>query len=194
MRFLANILTEKKFPNEGIYNVVSNKSELIDNIPTLVIGWEFTKINYPEVNILDWEINPTTYWTFGMREKRQRYEEDIKRFKKNIFNQLVKEVKYEYINLLTKNEGVDNLITVLKYADKINVYICDDMLYIMCKNTNIIYGYSLKDIEYLNRSKKEIFSTIYSNECITFINNIDDLSTEIKTALKNNYYIIPYLF
>jgi hypothetical protein len=194
MKFLANILTEKNFPSEGIYNVVNSKNNLIEGIPTLVIGWGFTKLNYPNANILDWEIDKMTYWTFGMREKRQRYEADIKKFKENIFNKLFKMVRYEYINLLIKDNCIDSLLTILKYTDNLNVYINNDMLYIMCKNTNIIYGYSLRDIEYIGGKKKEVFTTIYSNKNINLIDSKEDLSLDIKLLLKNNQHIVPYLF
>ena len=37
MKFIANILTDKTFTNAELYNVVSDKNNLIDCIPTLVI-------------------------------------------------------------------------------------------------------------------------------------------------------------
>ena len=73
MKPIANILTDKTFVNDGIYNVVNDINKLISGIPTLVIGWEYTKLFYPEANILNWEINSDTYWCFGRRERGQRY-------------------------------------------------------------------------------------------------------------------------
>lgn len=194
MKFIANILTEKNFPNEGIYNVVNDKTKLINGIPTLVIGWDFTKLNYPEVNILNWKIDSMTFWTFGMREKRQRYEEDIKNFKKFIFNNIIKTVKYEYVNTLLINNSIDCLTTILKYAENLVIYINNDMLYVTCKDCDKIYGYSLRDLEYIGGNKKDILSIMYSNKSNKIIDNKVDLSTDIKIALKNHLYIIPYLF
>ena len=74
MKLIANILTEGSFQNNELYNVVSNKDDLISELPTLVIGWSFTKRNYPEANIINWQINENTFWCFGKREKRNRYE------------------------------------------------------------------------------------------------------------------------
>ena len=73
MKFIANILTDKPFTNAELYNVVSDKNNLIDGIPTLVIGWEYTKKMFNNANILDWEIDRNTYWTYGKREKRNKY-------------------------------------------------------------------------------------------------------------------------
>lgn len=194
MKLLANILTDKKFSDEGIYNVVSSKENLIEGIPTLVIGWGFTKTNYPEANILNWEIDDMTYWTFGMREKNQRYQENIKNFKKLIFTKLIKLVKYEYINLLTIDKSIENLIAVLTYVNEFNVYIYDNMLYVMSKGTNKVYGYSLRDLEYIDGNKNEIISALHSNKSIKIIDNKEDIPLDIKIYLKNKQYIIPYLF
>ena len=57
MKYIANILTNRKFNDTELYNIVSKKEDLISDIPTLVIGWEFTKKMYPNANILDWKIN-----------------------------------------------------------------------------------------------------------------------------------------
>ena len=90
MRFLGNILTNRKFEDCEFYNVVDKKEDLIINIPTLVIGWEFTKTLYPNANIISWEIENDIYWTFNNRERRQSYEEIIVKFKKLVVNRFIK--------------------------------------------------------------------------------------------------------
>ena len=92
MRYIANILTDKKFNDCKFYNVVSKKEDIIVGLPTLVIGWEFTKALYPEANIISWEIDKDTYWTFGNRERRQRYEESLVKFRELALNRLIKKV------------------------------------------------------------------------------------------------------
>ena len=52
MKFIANILTDKPFVNTELYNVVNDKDKLIDGIPTLVIGWEYTKKMYENANTI----------------------------------------------------------------------------------------------------------------------------------------------
>ena len=49
MKFIANILTDKPFKDNDLYNVVSDKNNLIGGIPTLVVGWEYTKKLYPMI-------------------------------------------------------------------------------------------------------------------------------------------------
>ena len=97
MRFIANILTDKKFINSELYNVVDNKDKLIDGIPTLVIGWGFTKKMYPNASILNWSIDNNIYWTYGKREKRSRYEENIEKFRQFAISNFIKSVKYKIL-------------------------------------------------------------------------------------------------
>ena len=56
MKYIANILTNGIFEDE-LYNVTSKKGDLIDGIPTLVIGWEFYKKRYSNANILESKID-----------------------------------------------------------------------------------------------------------------------------------------
>ena len=100
MKFIANILTDKPFTNAELYNVVSDKNNLIDGIPTLVIGWEYTKKMFNNASILDWEIDRNTYWTYGKREKRNRYEENLERFRQMSITRFIKSVNYRYSNIL----------------------------------------------------------------------------------------------
>jgi hypothetical protein len=193
MKFIANILTNKPFPDEGIFNVVSDKANLIEDIPTLVIGWEYTKLNYPQANILEWQIDKTIYWTFGRREKGERYEEAIRKFKELSFKYLKGNIRYEYINLLTKDKGIESLITILTY-NNIKVFISDDMLYLFLDGVQTVYGISIKEYEYLGGSKKQLFNILYSYNNITIVTTNDDIFSEIKPFLKNSKYIVPYLF
>ena len=94
MRFIANILTDRKFDDCEFYNVVSKKEDLIENIPTLVIGWGFTKELYPEANIINWEIGNNIFWTFNNREKGNRYEETLKKFNKLALNNFIKKILF----------------------------------------------------------------------------------------------------
>ena len=114
MKYIANILTNRKFSDCTLYNVVLDKKDLIEGIPTLVIGWEYTKKNFSEANILDWRIDNKTFWTFGNRERRQRYEETIIKFRKYVINNLVKSIKYKYISLIHKDENHYRLNSLFK--------------------------------------------------------------------------------
>lgn len=192
MKHIANILTDKKFIDNELYNVVSDKNDLISDIPTLVIGWEYTKKMYNNVNILDWKISDNIFWTFGNREKRQRYEETIIKFKEYAINKFVKSIKYKFISMLS-NDGLNILLDILKNYKNIIIYLYNNMIYLTDKDKKVVYGFSLKEYEYLTNNRNELLNIIYNSE-----NNIIDyknnLSIDLKMALKNHNYVIPCLY
>lgn len=193
MEYIANILTNRKFSECELYNVVSDKKDLIEGIPTLVIGWEYTKKKFPEANILDWQIDNKTFWVFGNRERRQRYEETIIKFRKYVINNLVKSIKYKYISLIHKDENHYRLNSLFKNECELNIYIKNDMIYIASNDKKIVYGVSLKECDYLGIDRKEVLKRIYQSKN-NIINTKDSLSVEIKSDLRNHDYIIPCLY
>ena len=195
MKYIANILTDKKFTDSELYNVVSSKDKLIGDIPTLIIGWGYTKKMYPEANILDWKINDNIFWTYGKREKRNKYEENVEKFKKASINKFIKSVKYQYYNLLTISEEEKKYIISLLCRDcKTHIYINCDMVYIFDDENNIVIGFSLRDIDYINSSRKKMFNIILRNKNNNIIDIKDTLSYDMKISLNECKYVIPYLY
>lgn len=195
LKSIANILTNKPFNDKELFNIVDDKGKLISDIPTLVIGWEFTKSLYPEADILDWEIRPGLYWTFGKREKRNRYEEDIKVFKTQSLKSFLKSVNYHFINVLTaEKEEKNSFFKDIENPKGAYFYIYNNMLYMYKGEGSDIYGISLRDIEYGGGNVKKLFSMIYRNRSNVIIDNKEDFSLETKMALRNYTYVIPYLF
>ena len=131
MKFIANILTDKPFKDNDLYNVVSDKNNLIDGIPTLVVGWEYTKKLYPEASILNWEVGNNVYWTYGNREKRNKYEENIVKFRQLALTKFIKSVKYKFYGLLTTTDEEKEYILNLIGKDSGSfIYMNYDMVYI----------------------------------------------------------------
>lgn len=195
MKYIANILTDKKFTDSELYNVVSSKDKLIGDIPTLIIGWGYTKKMYPEANILNWKINDNIFWTYGKREKRNKYEENVEKFKKASINKFIKSVKYQYYNLLTISEEEKKYIISLLCRDcKTHIYINCDMVYIFDDENNIVIGFSLRDIDYINSSRKKMFNIILRNKNNNIIDIKDTLSYDMKISLNDCKYVIPYLY
>lgn len=195
MRFIANILTNKKFVNSELYNIVNEKDKLIDGIPTLVIGWGFTKKMYPNANILNWSIDNNIYWTYGKREKRSRYEENIEKFRQFAISNFIKSVKYKFYNLLIiNNDEKEYIISLLLKNDGSIVYINYNMVYILDNNKDLVIGFSLRDIDYIGKDRKKILSLIFSNKKNIIVDIKETLSWETKNLLNNCGYVIPYLY
>ena len=194
MRFIANILTSTKVDDSDFYNVVKDENCLIDGIPTLIIGWERAKKLYPKLSILEWKINDNTYWTFGKRERRDRMEEDIIRFKNVSVNQFLKRIKYSFINVLTmKNDKKSLLFESIKDSTKKYVYCENDMLYIYNSGKDSVVGMSLRDIEYEGGNVKKLFSMLHNTQSVEFVTDNGSISYSMKKSIKNKMYLIPYL-
>lgn len=195
MKYIANILTNKKFNDNTLYNVVDCKENLIENIPTLVIGWEYTKKMFKNANILNWEIDENTFWTYGNRERRSKYEENLENFKNLALTRLVKSIKYEFLNLLTITKEDREKLCSLVVGGNINIHINNDIIYILKPETSIVIGISLRDVDYMGKDRKEFLSYFYKNKDNNIISLTDtNIPYDIKNTLYKHSYAIPYLF
>ena len=142
---------------------------------------------------MDWKINNNTYWTFGKRERREKMEVDIPRFKKIANDSLTKKIKYIFFNILVeKNENKERFYDSLKGDGKKTVYLDDDMVYILYENNQVI-GISLRDVDYIGGNRNKILQVIRNNDSIKFLDNNDNKIKKLKYLFKNNLYIIPYV-
>lgn len=193
MKPIANIFTNKPFMDNEIYNVAKSKVDLIDGLPTLVIGWDFTKQNYPNANILSWEIESNIYWTYGKREKRNRFEENLENFQNLSIKELIKAVKYKFLNVLTSSEeDKRDVYNIILSEVPCNVYIGNDMVYIWDGIKSEIIGLSLRDMEYEGKNPKPFISAMYKNNN-RIVEPQNCLSASVRAMFKNHYYLFPYL-
>lgn len=194
MRYIANILTPKTFSDGELYNIVNNKDDLIEGIPTLIIGWEFAHKLYPEANILDWKINEDMYWTFGNREKRDRYDKCVKDFRDIALNRFIKSIKYTFFNILASTDEEKASFSHKIKKEELIAYISGNMVYLYNKENNEAIGVSLMDFNYGGYNRKKFFATILNSPNITSIDIKEELSWVMRMALKNCNYVIPSLF
>lgn len=195
MKKIANILTTSKkvshFNDFECYNIVSKKEDLIDGLPTLIIGWKLVNELYDSFDILSWKITDNVYWTFGKRERAEKYESDIIEFEKMIFNNLSDKVKYIFINIFTDEELKKEVFKKIKDKNiSKTCYIENDMLFIHFDD-DVVYGLSLRDIDYEGKDRKKILSLVYAES--TVVKNKEFLPYDVRIRLLNIPYIIPYI-
>ena len=191
MKFIGNIVTDTRIDLPKLYNIVRKKEDIIKDIPTLIIGYKKVNDLYDNFSMLDWEIEYNVYWTYGRRERGERYLDDIERFQQLCFNKMVKSIKYYLFNVLI--EGVDKkkrFFEFLKNDTPKTVYINNDMAYIYSENKHVV-GISLRDIEYCGGNKKKTLSILLKNKVI---NSNEVFMNNFLYDLKNIPYIIPYLY
>jgi hypothetical protein len=196
MKYIANILTDEPFNEGELYNIVRDKKELVPDIPTLIIGWESTKAEYPDASIIEWKVADNVYWTYGKYERRDKYEVNIKKFQDLSFKKFVESLKYVFYDVML--EGEDRFIKfielLLSNVQK-TVYITGDMMYIHIDYTKKVVGVSLRDCDYLGETyKKRIFSAMYNNPSVILLKNNDAISKEIRFKTRGKAYILPYLY
>ena len=194
MKYLGNIVIDGKFENSKLYNVVKDLDNIIEDIPTLIVGYKKVKSLFDTFSMLDWKISKNVYWTYGRREKGERYVDDIEKFKTICFNYAIDNVKYKLFNVLTETiENKKKFFLFLKNDIKKTVYLENDMIYIYYDNKHVT-GFSLSDVEYGGGNKNKTLSIIYSNKNNKILNNNEVLKKEYFTKFRNKPYIIPYLY
>lgn len=199
MKYIANILTSDPFSASELYNVTTERDSLIGGIPTLIIGWERAKSEYPDASIIDWKLDDDTYWTYGKYERRDKFEENTKRFGELALKKFIDKVEYVFYDVIIGGEERFKKFkaAIMEKSDLVKmVYISMDMVYIYFGDeTPRVFGVSLRDCDYLGPEyKKWLFSAIYSNPGITVLKNNDAISREVRYKMKNREYMLPYLF
>lgn len=196
MKYIANILTDEPFNEGELYNVVRDKNELVPDIPTLIIGWEKTKSEYPDASIIEWNVTDNVYWTYGKYERRDKYEVNVKKFQDLSFKKFVESLKYVFYDVMLGGEDrFTKFIELLLSNVQKTVYITGDMMYIYIDYTKKVVGVSLRDCDYLGETyKKRIFSAMYNNPSVILLKNNDAISKEIRFKTRGRAYILPYLY
>ena len=196
MKYIANILTDEQFNEAELYNVVRDSNDLIPGIPTLIVGWERTKSEYPDASIIEDKVSDNVYWTYGKYERRDKYETNIKKFQDLSFKKFVDSLDYVFYDvLLSTAEKLDSFLTSLLSEPTKTVYVIRDMMYIYYSGTNKVVGLSLRDCDYIEDTlKKRIFSAIYNSKAVNLLKNNDEISHEVRLKAKGRAYILPYLY
>lgn len=195
MRKIGNIITDSKFEGNGLYNVVHSIDGCIDDIPTLIVGWENAKSLYPGLDILDCHIKGNVYWTFGKRERNWCYEDNVIKFKKLCLDYIIQDIKYVFFNLLTATkEEKRKLITLIKDPRYMKyVYFRNNMAYIYIEEKKMIYGLSLRDIEYAGGKYEKFMGMLRGINTVTIVKP-DKESFDLRELIQTKSYIVPYLY
>jgi len=192
--FLGNIVTQIDFKTNQLFKIVNNLGEIEKELPTLIIGWEFTKLIFNEnkPSILEKQISDNLYWTFTKKERRVDFEEDYKKFIEICLENINDKINYNFVNILMSKQSIlKNIISKLTSST-----IC----YIYIKNNSFIYifdgfeitGVDFNAIDFIKIDRKKIYRILYSNKNDVFFNT-DFLPKEIKEKIINRNRLVPYL-
>lgn len=191
---LANIVSTSKISVSNEFNVVSSLDNIIQGLPTLIIGYDYVNKNYPDFDITNSELGPNLYWTFKRTERRDKYDGDLLWFTNKVYNDLVKEVNYVFVDPIQYKSKT--LLKILKKIASIEnkvAYVAGDMVYIY--GDMIIFGIDLKLLRYMSFDTDKLIKKI-KKYCSVFLDDSKILIEYIKNVGKLGYQVrhIPYLY
>ena len=196
MRHIANILTNDPFDEWELYNIVNEPDKLEKGIPTLIVVWDNVKSLYPEASIIEWKVTDNVYWTYGKYERREKYEENTKKFQDMASRKCIESVGYKFYDVILLGPGkFGSFLKMLGDGTRKWIYASNDVLYVYIEGQSCVLGVSLRDCDYVDEDyKKRIFSVAYGNSSVTVLKNNDAISRETRYRIRGNTYMIPYLF
>lgn len=191
---LGYIVTHRKLNN--IDNFVGQVHKISDACPTkpiLIVGWEEAKKHPNYKNILEKQLSDNVFWTFSKTESRSNFEQDLQKFYNYIYNILLNNIYYKYINIFNINySNIKNIYNYLFNKEKKIIYINNNILYFPFRKK--IYGISLQVCEYCHISKEKIINKIRLNPNNIIIDE-DSLSIlHLKQKLHGKFFAIPYVY
>lgn len=196
MKCIGRIITNSKLVDTLDYVEVTNSKCGLDfSVPTLIIGKKNAIDLFGEENIkvLDRKIKENVYWTYGKTEKRNIYEEDLRKFNQNLIKSLSKRVKYTFFNVLSEPlHRIKAFISFMRSnMDKI-IYITENHVYIFYNGA--VFGVSLDDIEYIGVKKDKVIKQIQETPHNIVIDNTKFISKKMRNYIKDDKILVPYLY
>lgn len=173
---IANIITDEKIKLDKKFNIIQSLEEMVDDVPTLLIGLDNANKLNVKLNYLDRKIDDNTFWTFNKKEKRMLFEEDLFYFIEYSYNTLIKDINYHFVDvILSDSMDVVDIFSEINQHDKVITFINIDMVYVFIDKT--IYGFDLRQISFIGKDK------------ITFIDKIKKMS---EVFLDSEQILIEY--
>lgn len=190
---IGNIVSPTKINVSEDFNVVKSLDEIIQGLPTLIIGWDYIKKKYPDYDILTRKLSDNLYWTFKRNEKRDLHEEDIYNFVQNTYNNLVNKIIYYFVDPFSLSRKA--LVKLLKKLNesKLISYYHDNMCYIYFDY--LILGVDLTFMEFIGIAREKILNRINVKSDIFLIK--DAIFIEYKQrveSLDNQVKFVPVLY
>lgn len=157
---IGNIITERDIKINNKFNIVNSIDKIIPELPTLIVGMDITKKYYTNISYLNRKIDDTTFWTFTKLEKRDLHEEDLYYFIEFAYKNLLKNVKFTFIDLILNDTTYIKSIFDEMSKNKIITFKDKNNIYLYFKNN--IYGFDLRQVSFIGKSIESFMDKIKS--------------------------------
>lgn len=193
MIIVGNIVSNDKITGiPSNFNTLTMDEYLKSNsndLPTLIIGWDLAKTNFDKASILKKKISDGLYWTFSTSEKRGVFEDDLKKFIKRSYDDLVKGIKYFNIDPINyKINSTEELLEKMKSLAGGFAYLYSDKVVYVYHNFNL-FSIDLDQLDFIGFEREKVLSRL--KEDTIFVKNEEkNFKNELKYL---NIKYIPYL-
>jgi hypothetical protein len=159
--------------------------------PILVVGWKNAKNCDGYTSILEKQLGGNIYWTFSKSESRSDFEEDLQTFYSIIYNNILNNINYNYINIFKlKYNKIKKLYNILFSSENKNIYISNGVVYIPYEGG--ILGLSLTVLEYCGIKTEKVLQRIKSNPNNNVFEDDNKFVFKLTKRLGNKKYAVPY--
>ena len=192
MKALGYIITDRKINGiEDFVEQVKDISEADSTKPILIVGWDNAKSHDGYKSIIEKELAPGVFWTFKKSESRSEFEQDLKKFYIFIYNNILNNIDYYYIDILNiKYNKIKKLYNIFNSKERKNIYISDGMLYTMYNGS--VIGVSLDILEYCGVKRDKVLSLLSSNPGNKIYDNSSKWIMKLGKYLGNKKYAMTY--
>jgi hypothetical protein len=191
---IANILSTTKIEAPEDFNIVKSSSDLIDGLPTLIVGYDYVNKHYHDFDITNIKLEPNLYWTFKKTEKRDKFDEDLRWFIRKVYEDLTDKLIYLFVDPIQhKPKTLRKIVKKILSLNDVITYQHNEMFYVY--SDNLIFGIDLKLLKYLGFNTDKIKEKIKSISNVFLID--DEILIEYKKCietLNNRVRYIPYLY
>jgi len=191
---VANIVSLNSIDVSQDFNVVDSMDKIIHGLPTLIVGYNLVDKAYPDFDILDICVTENIYWTFKKTEKRDKFTEDLDWFITKVYNDLVKDINYVFVDPIQfRPHTIIKIIRKIYNIKNIITYINDDMVYIY--GEKLIFGVDLRLLRFIGVDTDKLINKL-KQKSADFLMGKEILIEYKKTVetLGNKARYIPYLF
>jgi uncharacterized protein (UPF0335 family) len=191
---IANIVSNNKINVSDEFNVVESLGEIIQGLPTLIVGFDYVNKHYPDFDIMERCLEDNLYWTFKKTEKRDEYQEGLSWFVSKVYSDLTKEVTYIFVDPIQYNKRtIRKIIRKINSIEKKITFFHKDMAYIY--GEKFVFGIDFKLLKYMGLNIEKIKEKIKTKSSV-FLGDEEILIEYKKTVIELEYPVryIPYLF
>tara|TARA_R110001592_G_scaffold24439_3_gene94249 strand:+ start:252 stop:851 length:600 start_codon:yes stop_codon:yes gene_type:complete len=196
---IGNVVCNRHIKIDKNFNLIKSTNEIVEGLPTLIVGLDNAKSFTDKISYLDRKINTNTFWTFTRLEKRDLFEEDLFYFIKFSYDELLKSAKFNFIDLILSNsDEINKVFNKININDNVITFSYENMVYTHVND--MIYGFDLRQVDYIGKSKnifidkiKDMSNVFLSDEkiLIEYKKELSVLNDEIKYVpliylLRNN--------